>query len=56
MPKFITKWLKEYHERQKIKVIKERFKRIKISKEEIAAIMEQLNWDIGIMIFFFILL
>jgi aminoglycoside 3-N-acetyltransferase len=45
LPKIIIEPLKEYHERQKIEVIKKRFKRIKISKEEIIAIMEQLHLD-----------
>ena len=44
-PSFLKRPIKKYFERQKINQIKERFQRIKISKEEITDIVNNLTLD-----------
>ena len=45
LPNFIKKPLKEYYERKKLDTIKKRYKRMRITKEEIISIMDQFCLD-----------
>jgi aminoglycoside 3-N-acetyltransferase len=45
LPKFIAVPLRKYYQKRQLKLLKERYKRTRVSKEDIIAILDRLNLD-----------